>query len=169
MQACVQCGLSIGELATFCPVCGTPVGDGVAVTTAAESGAPFGPALDPYAGGLEPEAPEPGTQTQPGQEPAAGLVTELESDRRHVPGADPDADAEAGPDADSEAVHLDASPVTGHSSILDAEPDAGGTELVADLAAEHTAEAEAAAEAHAEAQAEAAAEPEPEAPRIREP
>jgi hypothetical protein len=76
-----------------------------------------------------------------------------------VPGADPDADAETGPDADSEAVHLDAGPVTGHSSILDAEPDAGGTELVADLAAEHTAEA--AAEEEPEPEAETAAEPTP--------
>ena len=25
MRACVQCGLSIGDTATFCQVCGTPV------------------------------------------------------------------------------------------------------------------------------------------------
>jgi hypothetical protein len=98
VQACMQCGLSIGEAATFCPVCGTRVGDEAAVATAVE--------------------------------PAA-LVSELERGPTHV--------SEAGPDT----VSLDAGPVTGHSAILDAAPDSGRAELVADLAAEHATGSEA--------------------------
>lgn len=113
MQACVQCGLSIGESARFCPVCGTRIGDGVAAAAAVEAGAPIAPAPDPAA--------------PASFEPAAGLVTELE----RAPGP--------ASDADPEAAHLDAAPVIGHGAILDAEADAGGAELVADLAAEHAA------------------------------
>jgi hypothetical protein len=153
VQACVQCGLSIGEAATFCPVCGTRVGDGVAVATAVEPGAPFAPALESEVGeGFEPLATgpgvsEPGAETLPGQ-PSAGLVTQLESTTAHAS------------DTESEAAHLDAAPVVGHGAIQDAEPDADHTELVADLAAEHEADADRRVDPEAAAQPEAAVEPE---------
>ncbi len=160
MQACVQCGLSIGEAASFCPVCGTRVGDGVAVATAVETGAPPAPAVDSEAGAgyepqaLEPQAPafdatgleplEPLTnepdRDEPGPEPAPGLVSEFQPAGDHASGADP------------EAARLDAVPVTGRSAILDAEPDPDRAELVADLASEHADDA--AAEAQGAAQAE---------------
>jgi hypothetical protein len=34
MRACEQCGLSIGDAATFCPVCGTPAASPVSVVSA---------------------------------------------------------------------------------------------------------------------------------------
>jgi hypothetical protein len=150
VQACVQCGLSIGELATFCPVCGTRVGDGAAVAAAVEAGAQLAPDLDADAGAnFAPEASESETDSQPGPEPAAGLVTELESDHRRESGADP------------EDAHLDAGPVMGHGAILDAEPDADRAELVADLASGHEAEAETAPDAEASAEPEEAEVEEP--------
>jgi hypothetical protein len=174
VQACVQCGLSIGEAATFCPVCGTRVGDGAAPSAAAGPGASLAPASDPVASLAEagPAAPETaetresGTdaETQPSPEPAAELVTELEADSEQAA----DADLETDPEPDLEAARLDAVPVTGNGAILEAQPEADHAELVADLASERTAEAE--AEASAEPvvdaeleeieEAEAAAEPE---------
>ena len=129
----MQCGLSIGESAKFCPVCGTRIGDGdgAAVATAVEPGAPLAPALDPDAGASfapevsESDAPGLEPEVRPEQLPAAGLVSELESDPKHAADADP------------ESAHLDAGPVIGHSAILEAAPDADRAELVADLAADH--------------------------------
>jgi hypothetical protein len=163
VQVCVQCGLSIGESAAFCPVCGTRRGDGVAVATAVEPGAPLAPVLGPEAGASfgpearEFETPGTGTETPPGREPATGLVTELEPDHEHEPDAEPEVD----PEMDPEAVRLDAGPVTGHGAIREAQPEVHA-ELVADLASEHrdevSAEAEAAVEAETDVTAEATAE-----------
>jgi hypothetical protein len=92
VRVCVQCGLSIGESATFCQVCGTRAGNGDATAVAVATVAPL-----------------------------RAVVTE--------PGAvDPEF-----------AAQLDAVPVTGHSSLLDAEPETDSAQLVADLAAEHEA------------------------------
>jgi hypothetical protein len=156
VQACVQCGLSIGEAATFCPVCGSRVGDAIAVATAVEPGAPHTPGPDPEVGaGAAPEAresdvAEPEAETLPGPEPAAELVSELEPDERTA-------------DSDPEAARLDAVPVTGHGTILEAGPDAHA-ELVADLASEHqdgaATEAPAVVEPFEELEAPAAEEPE---------
>jgi hypothetical protein len=40
VRACVRCGLSIGELATFCPVCGAAVESAGLVATTADEGEP---------------------------------------------------------------------------------------------------------------------------------
>jgi len=50
----VQCGLSIGDTATFCQVCGTPV-DSAAMVTAVEPAA-TAPAAEPEAAALSPGA-----------------------------------------------------------------------------------------------------------------
>lgn len=159
VQACVQCGLSIGESAAFCPVCGARHGDGVAVATAVEPGAPLAPALDPQAGASfgpearEFETPGAGTEMPPGQEPATGLVTELGPDQGHEPDAEYEVEPEVASGAEPEAVRLDAGPVTGHGAIHEARPEAHA-ELVADLASEHRDEAAADALTTAEAAAE---------------
>ena len=56
MRACVQCGLSIGDTATFCQVCGTPVEP--AATAAAVEPAATAPAAEPEAAVLSPGAAE---------------------------------------------------------------------------------------------------------------
>lgn len=52
MRACVQCGLSIGDTATFCQVCGTPV-EPAAMVPAAEPAA--APAAEPAGVEVAPE------------------------------------------------------------------------------------------------------------------
>ena len=54
MRACVQCGLSIGDSATFCQVCGTPAEP--AATTPAVEPAAMVPAAEPEAAVLSPGA-----------------------------------------------------------------------------------------------------------------
>jgi hypothetical protein len=150
VQACVQCGLSIGDLATFCPVCGTPVGDGVAVAIAAEAGAPLASGLEPELDeSLEPDARESEPAMQPEPEQAAAPVTELESDSRHAS------------DANAEFAHLDAAPVIGHGAILDADPEAGSAELVSELVGGHKAQTGAELEAPEAEEPADAEEPEP--------
>jgi hypothetical protein len=55
VRVCVQCGLSIGETATFCQVCGTRAGDGDMAAVAVAAGAP-----------LQAMVTEPGAVSSPG-------------------------------------------------------------------------------------------------------
>lgn len=73
MRACKKCGLSLGQLATFCPVCGTvadpePVQPAIAPEPVAPAPAPE-PEPEPIAQAPEPEPTTP--EPEPEQEPEA--------------------------------------------------------------------------------------------------
>jgi hypothetical protein len=123
--------LSIGESATFCPVCGTPVGGGDAVATAVEESVAFDAATSEAAGPREMPEDE---SSAPILE--AAVDQDADASEASVPGSEAEAAQpfEDVPELEHQA-ELDAAPVTGHSSILEAGPESGPSELVANLAA----------------------------------
>jgi hypothetical protein len=66
VRVCVQCGLSIGESATFCQVCGTRAGDGDATAVAVATVAPLQAVVS------EPGAVDPELAAQSDAVPATG-------------------------------------------------------------------------------------------------
>ena len=80
MRACKKCGLSLGQLATFCPVCGTladPEPVSLPITPEPIPPAPETPASEPEAPTPEPEPP------------AAHTPAELEAEARECDKTDP--------------------------------------------------------------------------------
>ena len=141
MRACAQCGLSIGEAATFCPVCGARAGEGGVATAAAPGPPPEVQAVGSAAPGaaVEPEALQasvgpaaPEAATEHGAPAVTGPAAEAEPPAQ--PAVAPDEPFEEPPELEHEAT-LDATPVIGRGHILDAPPEPQPAELVASLSA----------------------------------
>ena len=97
MRACVQCGLSIGETATFCQVCGTRFDAAAAIdtleATQVSEGPQAGPDTDPGADRwADAEACEPGAElvADIGAEPIASVGSELDADTTAQSASEPE-------------------------------------------------------------------------------
>ena len=165
MRACAQCGLSIGEAATFCPVCGARAGEG-GVATAVAPGPPpevqavgsdewGGAPLDASTAGADTETAEvgpaaPGAAVEPEALQASAGPAAPEAATEHgapaVTGpaaeAEPPAQPAVAPDEPFEEppeleheATLEAAPVIGRGHILDAPPEPEPAELIASLSA----------------------------------
>lgn len=90
MRACVQCGLSVGESATFCPVCGALFERAEEIPAMTESSAPFEAA--PVVG--EPEAPLVTAEPEDAVEESEAAEPAEEPEAAGDPGSPSDTDAE---------------------------------------------------------------------------
>jgi hypothetical protein len=152
VRACVQCGLSIGETAAFCPVCGARFDAGAAVATLEATQADQRPQAAQDAAGAEPDR---WAEAQP-YEPSADLVADLANEPAAAAGSELDASTD-GPAEDPE---LDAS--TADKVTPEADPEA--PQLDVDVGARSKAEPEAAPEPETDAETAEPAPPEPETP-----